>query len=586
MNFPPLDLLRASNESSAFTLLLWQELFGEETPDTFRPRHQNIPALVREIREVAALAIGHSSWLQHLTEVKDELTVAIKESMYLLTPFPRYLWALNDLLTFSEPRQIELQTQLLTREVPTEDEFYQGNLMRALKEMPRGKENLVIALNNLATFAASSGRRREDLMSLASDTSFAESVDEVVGRLCAICNLQEDNYRFVAAIEGDHRQVAQIVERYRPIALLRLNQRPTTQGAQEFFARNQTRVLVTGQVEAAGPVDAAKFALRAVRPMADLLNFFNNGLSLGVREEVLVIRTDGTTESIEIADQSLQRLVPRNRALALTIRALRQLPNQLRGRLLNALELHSLAQGSAAPRVRLVNLWTALECLLGTRKADSIIAHAASLIGPLMAWNRVAKMTKYLAISLHQFARYGELLPRNSGFNHSTPHEVKTADLLAVLSKPYGHPHPSALATYTAPHVLLRYRLFLAWHSFSEPAVLREELRKSQKRVRWQLFRIYRARNMSVHHGDDVQMSSTLLDTLHYYFSVLLSRIVDSLGRNPNWQLDEAVASLSREARYVEHNLQRSPHVLVIRDFLPDTRVRATENVWDAANEA
>jgi hypothetical protein len=110
---------------------------------------------------------------------------------------------------------------------------------------------------------------------------------------------------------------------------------------------------------------------------------------------------------------------------------------------------------------------------------------------------------------------------------------VTSEDLLHTLSKPDGHPNLQSLAAYSNQHVLLRYQLFRAWEALSTPPELRHQLSASERRVRWQLFRIYRARNLVIHHGIDVLHATSLLDTLHYYFSVVLMRIMQTLTTNP-----------------------------------------------------
>ena len=156
-------------------------------------------------------------------------------------------------------------------------------------------------------------------------------------------------------------------------------------------------------------------------------------------------------------------------------------------------------------------------------------------------------------------------------------------DLLHVLAKPDGHSHPPALAAFASRHPLLRYRLFRAWQSLSVSTELRHELAASEKRVRWQLFRIYRARNLTVHHGDDVAHVTSLLDTLQYYLSVVLMRILRELMDHPNWQLDDAISSLLRESRYVRDSLQVNPQRLTTRDFLVDAAYREDEPLWPSA---
>lgn len=288
---------------------------------------------------------------------------------------------------------------------------------------------------------------------------------------------------------------------------------------------------------------------------------------------------------MDLAEQSLRRLRPRKDARQLTSRVFETLSAVgLPGRIFNALEVHSLAHGSAAPRVRLVNLWSAVECLLGSQPAGSIIERVVALLAPIIVWRRVEKIVRYLAISIHQYRTEYELeLPDASGFANCNSHSVASEDLLHILGKPDGHPHSQSLATYAGRHLLLRYQLFRAWEALSNPVELRRQLAASEMRVRWQLFRIYRARNLVIHHGIDVPHATSLLDTLQYYFSVVLMRIVQTLMHKPNLQLEGAIVSLQRESRYVHERIQHNPHRLLTRDLIPEAQFRQDEAIWPAS---
>jgi hypothetical protein len=165
VRFPPASVLATATESTAFVLLLWQELFGEDTPDTYQPRLQNLPALVEELHEVAKLATSTSQWAVHLKEIKAELQHATTEVGFLLGRLSKYEWLLNDLVTFDDPSQIVRAASLAMQDQPSFEEFYETGLCDAVKKLPVEKKDASRALGNLASYAIRTGRSRESFLS-------------------------------------------------------------------------------------------------------------------------------------------------------------------------------------------------------------------------------------------------------------------------------------------------------------------------------------------------------------------------------------------------------------------------------------
>jgi hypothetical protein len=64
-----------------------------------------------------------------------------------------------------------------------------------------------------------------------------------------------------------------------------------------------------------------------------------------------------------------------------------------------------------------------------------------------------------------------------------------------------------------------------------------------------------------------------LLDNLHYYFSVTLSRILDEMHRNPDWGINEAILSCQNRYKYLIALLKTNPEQLCISDFFPHPEV-------------
>ena len=114
----------------------------------------------------------------------------------------------------------------------------------------------------------------------------------------------------------------------------------------------------------------------------------------------------------------------------------------------------------------------------------------------------------------------------------------------------------------------------------SDPKMLANQIEESHQRVRWQLYRIYRARNLTVHHGEDIPLVSPMLGSLQYYFSVTLTRILREMVKTAALDVEHAVAQIIRDDEYTRHLLTTEPSRLRTEDFLHDAQSRRGEQLW------
>lgn len=582
MLFPPPSTVASADETTAFILLCWQELFHDDTPDTFRPRLLNLPGLVCELRDVAALATTSAAWDKHLTEVQDELRITVANHRSLLVGSPKYAWELEHLAKRATAKDIHIHANLLI-ESENSNSFYCQPLKDALRGMPKGKAALETAIGNLATFAARSDRPAGALLNIISDDSFVKSPEEAIDFLWTGSSGTPAEFAFVTSILGDSSDINAVIRSAPGLRLYSRREKPSGVEAEEYFTRNAGSAFVYGSVQTSDSTAAAKHALRTVGAVIDTFNLFNNRIVLSLKPMVLSWRLpDGKAQRIDVNVASLERLRPRHDARSLTQETVQALMfSRLQGRLLNAIELHALAHSSFASRVRVVNLWSAIECLLPVSGVGSIVERVVNLVAPIVVARRVSKIVKYLAISVHQYRnRYGLKLNYADGFQNSDRPRIEAADLLHVLAQPDGHPHPKSLVTFAGQHVLLRYRLFRAWQMISDPKMLANEIEESHQRVRWQLYRIYRARNLTVHHGEDIPLVSPMLGSLQYYFSVTLTRILREMVKTAALDVEHAVAQIIRDDEYTRHLLTTEPSRLRTEDFLHSAQSRRGEHLW------
>ena len=149
----------------------------------------------------------------------------------------------------------------------------------------------------------------------------------------------------------------------------------------------------------------------------------------------------------------------------------------------------------------MINLWTALETITGSMGPKSIRSRVADRIAPIIAYRRIDKIATYLALSIHAtVSRDGRgliviccLLQMTTSSHpmmfYAVTGKKKNDSIMYLFNRCSVSP-------------LLLNRLFSVWQEFHEPRSLAKSIARSKARVEWQIARIYRARNLLVHRGE------------------------------------------------------------------------------------
>jgi len=142
---------------------------------------------------------------------------------------------------------------------------------------------------------------------------------------------------------------------------------------------------------------------------------------------------------------------------------------RLPDRILTYLDQHSVAPASTDPKVKSVNLWVALETLVGHDQESRIIETVVRSIVLHVVHRRVNKIITYPAICLHQYGFCGEIPDETGWFRNSGAWRVRSDELLLALAGAAGPDVPAKLAALTARHPLLCNRLFAVHTSVKDP---------------------------------------------------------------------------------------------------------------------
>lgn len=187
----------------------------------------------------------------------------------------------------------------------------------------------------------------------------------------------------------------------------------------------------------------------------------------------------------------------------------------------NSLNLHLSAIESKNVENQLMNLWTALETLLPPPIQNDIrITHFLNSYESFLGRKYIQK----LIIDLMSELRYElndnlyNVLSKMSG--DLTEFE-KIASLIAI--KKDNEPLRDEIYKKIGKNLRLRHKIFVLMNNLHKSDRIYELIKLHNKRIKWQLQRIYRARNLIVHKGGQLIYVNQLVENLHsYYHSIIL----------------------------------------------------------------
>ncbi len=228
------------------------------------------------------------------------------------------------------------------------------------------------------------------------------------------------------------------------------------------------------------------------------------------------------------------------------------------------IELHSIGISNPIPENQLLNLWISIETITPSHAGQNKISGIVSNLKSVLMLNYVNRLIERLAADLVRWDRFRtiKILKKVS---KEKDVRLNTLRLLAVKEH---EPIRRELYAMLGDFHLLRYRVFFLSEIFSDPQKLRDCLSTHEKKVAWQIRRIYRTRNLIVHSGKSPVFIHALIENGHDYLDQILSQIMlASCGDHHMTSLDQAFEftkirferfekKLSETAQFDNNNLQ------------------------------
>ena len=185
-----------------------------------------------------------------------------------------------------------------------------------------------------------------------------------------------------------------------------------------------------------------------------------------------------------------------------------------------AVDFHSLSANSKDVENQLLNLWIGLETITPTHSNSAKISQICEGLKPFLTIGYTRKLLHNTAIDLIRWDRRTvQTLLKKIDF----PKNIKLIEKLAILIiSPTLEDYRQELYKALKDFHLLRYRVFNLNQRLSTPKKVLDLIKEHEKKVLWQVRRIYRSRNLLVHTGRSLQYLPSLVENAHDYFDQTL----------------------------------------------------------------
>ena len=190
-----------------------------------------------------------------------------------------------------------------------------------------------------------------------------------------------------------------------------------------------------------------------------------------------------------------------------------------------AVSLHNNALDSKEPTNQLLDLWTAVETLIGFRSGDEdkinvVCDILTSILNRTYLYSHITQLHKDI---MAVCGKNGE-----DTLSSIAGEEQPVWKLAKILSVKDCQEDYDKLYHLCEEYPLLQYRMeYFSKKVFVNSESVYKELVRHKAKLRWHIMRIYRNRNMIVHNGECMPYLNVILGNLHYYIDAMFDLLIE-----------------------------------------------------------
>jgi hypothetical protein len=228
-------------------------------------------------------------------------------------------------------------------------------------------------------------------------------------------------------------------------------------------------------------------------------------------------------------------------------------------RLLSSIRTAALARSSLSPENQLISLWSAIEVLLSEPRDEARIVHYASLIVPCIVSRHTMRQVSaiYEELLIGHRRRFDRLIRAMPNLSN-VPRYRAFADLMFL---PEHAARRTQLTEALSANPLALHRVWKLQNDYKDLKSASRTIADHADRVRWQIHRIYRARNQLVHAGRmPSYLESVILNLAEYYRSSIATIVRRAKQDHGESDIDQTVAEIGINYNIFRHTFGSKPN--------------------------
>ena len=197
--------------------------------------------------------------------------------------------------------------------------------------------------------------------------------------------------------------------------------------------------------------------------------------------------------------------------------------------IIGAIQYHSHSMDSISEENQLLDLWAIFESVLdiSNKHTSDRIQQICMYLVPLLKQKYIYSLFKQLADDIKN---YSETIYTNIvGMETAESEIVRLVCEFTLLDK--NAPNRQSVLMSCGDFPLLRERIDYYYNVLGTPAKIHSFVEKHAERVRWQIMRIYRNRNLIIHNGSKMPYLPLLIENLHSYVDDFISYTIHSMAK-------------------------------------------------------
>jgi len=562
-------------ELHKFFLLRWQEIFDENTFDSWQLRSCNVKTILHEILETLnTVDKVHASHPNILILIREARQIAHEDII-----ISKYFAYISDYLetlkseydkTIKKDKNIDKFRKLVNVIIGNLSK-YQNKLVSELKELilrpPKEYEDKIYSLTmalgiefKSAGYSTLLLRESFNLLTNKENGIFLERFVKLTEQFS-----KKEHWHscyFFVSWPGKFP-----VFRENDIQLIDNHPKHKSSDEEtEFYGQDPQAKIVKIRIKSFDYYSARVQAERKLQSLFALNMLYKPTKKAAIKhQKALVISEENNFKKCINPDSSNSKYIRDARNAENNIAQLWSLSEHLSSQdadqLSASLQYHKMAILSPTDEARLVNLWIAVESLVQDG-GENIIDRITSYIPSSVTIGYVYLMMKAIPIDIRTVWRGLDTESLRSKLSDSSKYTLHPFDLLKILLDKKNGELATEFLSFIQGNPLLIYRIsYLRKDIFGDPKILLEKLERHEKNIAWQIRRIYRARNYVMHKGVCPLQTRQIIQHLHSYYIVTIHNLIHDLKINSEWSINAALEHRLRLYAYFKKMLKSNADI-------------------------